>query len=311
MNNRNLTYAFVIVTVFLSGCATHRLGQFEKFSKAGMEYAHAMIVLSEEAGKIAIDADSQKLMTVRSGFLPSEVVNCKKTKGEEVKDDETRKHAYSIQTLALEGYLEELRNFRMHTRLLQKYFSSLNKLASSDIASGVSGNTGQLIEELEKISPSLREAKIRGNPIKKFINETVERSVSSFQQKALEKELKNNATTIERELELQHAYLTVLAIGIEEDLETIIDTKTFYQVEKPYTGRDKLPKNWLNDRRNLMSSKIMIGSIDNAKNAAKQLKSAFVDLVENKIEAEDLNALFRDINNILDLIEVGRSTMTE
>ena len=280
--------------MLLPGCATQRSEQFETFSKVGMGYADAIVVLTEEAGNVAIDADSQVLIMTKDGFSSAEA----------------RKKAYMDHTKALEELLDELRAFHKHTQLLKKYFHSLDKLATSDVASGVSDNTGKLIDGLQAISPSLKEATIGGDPIKTFMTEAVELSISAFQHKALERELQTNAKTIERELELQHAFLSALAIELEADFNVIIKAKTFHEVANPYIAGGKLPRNWLKNRRDLLSSVVMMGSVDNAKEAAKELKNTFVALVGNTIEPEDFDVLFEDVNAMLDLIELIRGATT-
>ncbi len=84
--------------ILIVGCVTHRLNQFEKFSKAGKGYAEAIIVLTEEAANAAIDADSQLLVKDKDKFT-----------------EEDRKSEYVKRTKALKELLSELRKFRKHS----------------------------------------------------------------------------------------------------------------------------------------------------------------------------------------------------
>lgn len=294
MRKLNLVTWIILGTTLLSGCASQRLRQFEEFSIAGKIYAEAIQVLTEEAGNVAIDADSQLLAKDKAVFS--------------IQD---RKTHYVKRTKALEEFLSELRKFRKHSELLKKYFFTLSKLATSDASSGISENAGKLVESLQSISPSLKDATIGEAPVKDYLTQTVQLTVSVFQQKALEIELKKNAAVIERELDLQQAFLSALAIGLEADLKVVLKSKEYVEVAKPYIADGMLPMNWVENRRELISSVVVMGSVDNAEKAAKELKKAFVALVEKKIEPEDFAVLFEDINAMLDIVELVRDTAKE
>ena len=294
MLRKSILLSLLVAMALLSGCSTHRINQFENFAKAGKGYTEAIVVLSEEAGNAAIDTDSHLLIKDRDSF-----------------DETERTSEYSKRTKALKELLSELRKFRKHSDLLKKYFLSLETLATSDAPSGISESAGNLVEELQKVSPALKEATIGEATVKDCATKAVSISVAIFQQKALEKELKANAKTIERELDLQHAFLSALSIELEADLNDLIKIKEYQEVAKPYKEGAKLPEDWVKNRRELLSSVVMMSSVDNAKKAAKELKKTFVALAENKIQPGDFENLFADINSILDLIELVQKTTGE
>ena len=275
----------------ISSCVQHRLTQFENFSNAGIGYSDAILVLTEVAGNEAIDADSIILIKNRDSVSKTE-----------------RSARYLKHTEALNSLLSELSKFREHSGLLKKYFNTLGKLAISNAPSGIAENTGTLIDGLQSLSPSLKATTIGTAPVKDFITQPTELTVSIFKHKSLEKELKKNAKTIERELDLQQAFLSALAIDLKNDLEVVLNSKNYNEVAKPYIADGKLPKNWAENRREVISAYLMIGSVNNAKIAAQELKEVFVALVEKKIEPGDFSVLFEDINAMLDIVELAKKT---
>lgn len=294
MNNKIFFKGIILFVVLTAGCATQRLGQFEDFATAGTGYTEAVIILTEEAGNIAIDADSYLLI--------KDINNLSET-------DRTK--AYLERTEALESLLLELQMFRVHSNLLKRYFQTLYNLTISDAPSSISNRTEELVENLQKISPSLKDATIGDAPVSDFLTKAVSLSISGYQVKVLEDELNRNAAIIERELDLQHAFLSALSIELESDLKVLINTKEYEEIVKPYIAGNKLSKNWVKSRRDLLSSVVVMGSIDNAKNAAKQLHSAFIALVENKIEPHEFGILFEDLNDMIDLVELVRGNTSK
>jgi hypothetical protein len=253
----------IVITIFLTtGCTTQRINQFETFAKAGKGYSDAIDALTIEAGNAAIDTDSQLLIKDRKR-LP----------------EPDRKEIIVARNKALKDLVAELRKFNKHSRLLRRYFSALEKLAISDASTGITENAVKLVDELQKINPDLKNATIGEASVNDFVTQAVPLVVAAFQQAALEKELKKNAKTIERELDLQHAFLAALADGLEADLEAVLKIRAYEEVAKPYIRAGNLPENWADTRREIITTTVMLGSVDNAQKAAKSLQEAFIALV--------------------------------
>ena len=286
---------FLLLLFFTVGCTTQRLNQFGKFAEAGKGYSEAIIALTDEAGNVAIDADSHVLIIARSGLS----------------DSSTRATLYNAKTEVLKDLLTEFRKFRKHNELLKKYFIALNNIATSDASSEISEGTGKIVDELKKISPSIADAQIGDASVRDFTTKISALSVKVYQKKVLEDELEKNATLIAQELDLQHAFLSALAEDMEADLTVILNAKEYDEVSKPYVDKGKLPKSWIKNRRTLLSSYVVMGSVENAKKAAETLGKAFKKLVNNEIEAADFDDLFEDINSMLDLIELVKGNTEE
>jgi len=274
-----------------SGCATHRKGQFIQFAAAGTSYADAIMELTEEAGDLAVDADSILLIKDMEALGP-----------------EGRRKAYTERTKELEGLMLSLATFRSHTSLLKKYFTVLGKLAASEAPAGIAESTGGLVEKLGELSSSLQDAKIGEAPVQDFLSKSTKLIVSHYEQKALEQELRKHAETIQAELNIQQAFLAALAEDVQSDMDTIHKAKSYVDVAKPYFVGGELPKDWQKNRRQLISSVVMKGSVANARAAAKSMQEKFEALTENKITPADFGDLFSDINAMFDLVELVQET---
>jgi hypothetical protein len=277
----------LIAALLITGCATQRAGQFSTFAGAGKSYAEAMLSLTEEAGKTAIDADSEILLQIRKPL-----------------DKQTRLERYQDQTKELKSMLDEMYALRRHTLLLKNYFVALSRLSETAAPTVIGKKTENLVASLQVIHPVLENAGIGETPVKDFIGSAVPIVVSAFRQKALEDELRKNAPLIERELDLQHAVLKALSVELQSDLRIIGKQKENNLVVKPYVAEGAIPDEWKETRREaLTSTQFILVSSDNAAKAADKLKQTFIALVENKTSPDDFDELFTDINAMLDLVE--------
>jgi hypothetical protein len=277
--------------LLLQACATYRINQFKTFSEAGKLYTEAMIELTEEVGNVAIDADSAVLMTSRDTLTVEERTSLLESHTEEVRK-----------------LLTVLHDIREHTLLLKRYFSVLSNLAEPDASAVMREEAIGLTDALLKLSPRLKGATIGEAPVMDFMGGAVPLTVAQFQQAELERELRENAPIVERQLELQHAVLTALAGEMKADLDIVLKQRTYRDIAKPYISEKKLPKNWMKQRREVLSAYVTMASLDNAARAAEDLKKAFVALVERKIDPEDFSELFAEINAMVDIVELAEGS---
>ena len=273
----------------LTGCASTRTQQFRTFAEAGGDYARAAEALAQEAGGAAVDADSYILLKDR----PELTV-------------EDRERMYTEHTLALKDYLAELRRYQQHCRLLGRYFSAVRELAASGDPDSLAEATGRVVDRLQRISPDLKRATV-GYPVRDYLSEAVRLSMASFRSDALEEELRQHAVAIERELDLQYAFLAALTEDLQADLRAIRRMREADEVAQPFLGERSLPRGWLATRRELMRSEETVESVANARQAAEELRRAFIKLVEGDFGDEDMEALFEDIHGLIDLVDLMRN----
>jgi hypothetical protein len=277
----------IVACSLLVGCASGRINQFKSFAEAGTAYSDAVVALTEQSGKIAIDADSLILMKGRTRLSP-----------------EARGKKIITHNNLLKERMEILGKLRRHAQLLRSYFVSLAALANSDAPSGIGTSIEEAVKALGGLSKEIKQAKVGEVPIANFVGDVTKIVVAKFQNKALKKELKLRAKDIERELDLQHAAFEAMAEQIRTDLKIVLNRQEALEVVDPYKDpRDTLPRDWKERRREILTTTLSSSAIDAAADAAKNLKAAFVSLVENRFTAVDYQALIKDVGEIISLIE--------
>ena len=198
-------------------------------------------------------------------------------------------------------------DIKLHARLLRTYFQALGSLAESDAPEGIGAGATEVVKQLGNISPKIKEAKIGEAPVADFIGPAVKIVAKNFQRAALDNELYIRSSVIERELELRiPAALQAITRTMREDLRVQLNQRMFKEVFAPYTKDVTLPKDWTQKRKVNLTSEVSVAAADAAANAAKDLKTAFISLVEGGFTLSDLPAVINDINAILDLVELAK-----
>ncbi len=270
------------------GCTTARVNYFKSFAEAGTAYSDAVSTLTQQSGQVAIDADSLILMKARDDLQPSE-------RGPTIVEHDN----------LLRERLRILGMVRRHAQLLRSYFVSLAALANSDAPSGIGTSTEGVINALGGLNREIGEAKVGGEPIAKFAKGAATIIVAQFQNAALENELKLRSKAIEREIDLQQAAFDAIAAQVRTDLQIALNRQESLEVVDPFKEPNKnLPGDWLTRRREILSANLSLEAITAAADAARNLKSSFVALVENRFSPVDYQAMVKDISEIVTLIEM-------
>ncbi len=281
----------VLVAVLLvagAGCANYRVDHFRTFAEAGRGYGRAIVVLSEEAGHVAIDADSELLLKDRDLFTVDE-----------------RREIYRQRTEALREILQTLQALRQHALLLDRYFTLLARMADPATPTEIARESAIIIAALRELHPQLSDRALEGRLTEELLDQARPLVVSGFLRRGLARELRANAALIEHELEMQRAVLATLAADLQNDLQVLADAQAYREVARPYVEDGRLPANWQRRRREVLSSYISMAAVDNAVQAAAELQHAFRATVENRMQPEDWPKVFAEINAMLDLVEVA------
>ncbi len=280
----------ILAIILLSSCVSQQLNRFSGFADAGSSYCEAMHKLTREAGLIAIDADSELLLEDRDLFSQDE-----------------RREIYKERTQALEELLATLSSIRDHTSLLERYFTSLSQLSGTKSQSALNGQLESVISSLRSIHPGLENASIGNASVKDFMGAASPMMISVFKQKKLGEELRKNGATIERELELQQALLTALTEQMKSDLELMLKMKDFQTVSQPFINAARMPDNWKEKRKEILTTYLMLDAADKARSAAGELKNAWLNLLGSSDGIPDFRLLFDDIGAMIDLVEMVRN----
>jgi hypothetical protein len=277
--------------LLLSGCVS-RVSQFKDFGEAGGLYADTMDKFLRESGAVSIDASSAYFINHRSNLI--------------IGDDDGAVKAFEDNTKLLKERLRILNDIADHNQLLKSYFKALTNLAGSNAGTEIAAGTKGIVDELSKLNRRISKATLGEDPIGSLVGPLTELAVASFQQAALEKELKKNAKTIERELALQVAAMKAVAAIWKSDQEIIAQGNLKNNTEQFFKVNDALPKNWATDRKAVLTASTSAELANSASEAANKLKTAFEKLVSkgDKASIEDIPLLVNDLNKVLDMIEL-------
>ena len=284
---RSLALAIILVLpVAGSACATARLNHFKAFADAGAAYSQAVTLVLEEAGASAIAADSMVLARVRPNL-----------------SEEQRGQTILENTQLLRERLALLGDLARHAKLLEWYFDALGALAQSDSPSGIGAAAAGVVDSLGKVSGRIAGAKIGETAVSDFVGRAAEIVVARFQLAALERELGENAGTIERELDIQRAALAAVTEQMQTDLQALLLQRETTEVVRPFVADSALPADWARRRREVLQAGMAVTRVTAAADAAEKLRISFISLVEGRLVAADLPALTGDISDVVTLIE--------
>lgn len=267
-----------------SACATARVGQFDAFARAGIQFTNAVTPVVDEAFETAVATDTLLLLRAR----------------EDLTDSAERLERLQSSDEVLRRRLRILNDVQRHVALLKSYFVAIRALAQTDEASGITTATQDLVGNLGQLNERISAGIPRVNG---FLGRGVSVAVSRFQSAALNRELQANADTIERELDLQRAALMAIGDQMRADLESQFAAQYSERVELPYSRDGVLSPDWSRRRMEAFRHQELLTSLGAAADAAHSLRVAYVALVEDRLDATGIQLLLDDIQRIITLAE--------
>jgi hypothetical protein len=275
-----------------SNCASARLTSFHDFSKAGVSYVKAAERVLNDAGTAAIRSDTAVLIAARP-----------------VLSEEERRDRIVTANELLRDRLRILEDIRRHGRLLQEYFEALAALADGKTPASASAAAQGAFKALTGLSESIRRAQIGEATIGKLVSIVAEPVVAGFKAGALEHELRQRAGAIANELALQQAALQAIAGMLTVDVQAQMNLEESQEIVAPYARNAALARSWADARERLLETTAALENADAAAHAAGALRQAFVSLVQNRFDTAALQALFDDIDSVVDVAEaVGKGS---
>jgi hypothetical protein len=291
---RTLSCVFAVgATILLNGCATARLNQFRSYAQAGVAYTKASQTLTDQAGAAAIGADSALLVKNRADLPPDE-----------------RRKAVMTSNLLLKDRLAILHQLSGHAQLLRDYFQTIADMADSNAGSDLGTAAKGAYNSIAALGKPLQSAQIGSEKVADFIPAVINIVVANIKVNALNKELKERAPLIERELATQEAVLTALAKDLRGNLTIKLNIDETQSIIGPYASADPLPPDWVAQREQVLTARVAVESATDAAHAAKSLRESFARLVAGTLTAEAISDMIQDINSILDLASKIKGTQS-
>jgi hypothetical protein len=194
--------------------------------------------------------------------------------------------------------------------LLESYFETLQALADSDAPESAGLAAKGVFDSIAKLSPAIRTASIGDVHVEQLIPPVTSFIVGRMKLKALENELKARSPAVERELALQEAALTAITRDLETDLMAKLKNRQT-EVHGQFAGDGNLGDAWAEHRRQVLQAQVSAQSAGKAAEAAAELRTAFVALVERRLTEPSIQQVIANINSVLDLIDQIRKVESE
>jgi hypothetical protein len=290
---------FLSLILIATGCA--RTDQYRQLAVAGSTYTAAADKLLITTRNLGIDSSSEALL--RSNRTLGKMQSAKTLNKEE-------RIAQSLEiygkTKAVdEEIIETITRLRGHSRLLSRYFLTLNKLAASDSPEAIS-------IEMQGITTSLNQVGtlLRGSPIitnQGLITTATSAIVAADIRTSLKEEFERSHELIINELDTQERMLIGLSVVLGNAMEEIIDAQEKRLVEDPFVEQTDMTlenqAQWINDRRSLLITKATVTELTTAQDLVAKLRGAFIEVVQGNSEV-DFDTLILDISTFFSLIEL-------
>lgn len=289
--------AFVLIaSMLLAGCASSaRINQFQAFAELGHRHQVALGGVIDQAVASNIDANSQELLDIREQKVPA------KSWGPGPSGDEI----LDTNNIAVIETTRQYAAIKRHAALLDEYFQKLGALAAYD-SQPIANSTSATVEAIQALSPKLQAMK--GLPA--AAGAVAQVVVNGVKGRLLERELRANGDVIHRELELQERVLAFIAARIAADQELLTQRKILDRLAVPFgdLSRPDVPGDWIAARRELLLSQAVAAEpAEEAARLSRQLRRAYLQLLEGKLTPEDVSSLASDLSRLLALIDVVTS----
>lgn len=286
----------LIVSILLSGCASSaRINQFQAFAELGHRHQVALGSVIDQAVASNIDANSQELLDIREQKVPAKSWGSGPS-GDEILD---------TNNLAVIETTRQYAAIKRHAALLDEYFQKLGALAAYD-SQPIANSTSATVEAIQALSPKLQAMK--GLPA--AAGAVAQVVVNGVKGRLLERELRTNGDVIHRELALQERVLVFIAARIAADQDLLTQRKILDRLAVPFgdLNQPDVPGDWIAARRELLLSQAVAAEpAEEAARLSRQLRRAYLQLLEGKLTPEDVSSLASDLSRLLALIDVVTS----
>jgi|GEM_PF-897006 len=255
----------LLVLLAVGGCAGPSNEQIAQIAQSGEVFAAHVPRVYDVAFESAVDRDSSDLANQR-----------KNAKGRPAAVQNAVMAAYVGNTDALAQRLDQFNTMKSHARLLDKYFTKLNAVASGGGSAAAGEAATGAADQLEKLAPSIKDLSIGGKAVSGFVGPLVSLGVSTFTNSQLQAHLKASGPKVQEAIALQGAMFALL-LDLERDrAKATADAK----VKVAFDAFDQpLPSTWSAERLKSLKPAPITNALSAARDAADQLQSNYEQLV--------------------------------
>ena len=286
--------------LLLSGCisSSQKIQYGRDLSTSGIRYAKAVNGLLDVTIDRVIDFDSSEAIRIRKRA-----------------DESTLKQKIQERDSLQLDLLNELNSFRRYTQQLKVYFLNLQALANSP----VQAESGSAVREL---SESVRNAnnEIRSNSSIRLSEEEMDGIAALSQSVAkgvhaakIDAALRRDAKVIGEQLLLHEKLLANLTGMLTDRTEIESDEFRNTRVTGPYINKKvEIGDQGKKDRKRWLKSQFTSESLNKAKEAARQLRTVWEQILQGRSDPGSITLLLQDINEFVLIInEINEANESE
>jgi hypothetical protein len=284
-SNRLLVLSCLILV--LSGCVgpSQQIQQGKDLSTSGIQYANAVNGLLDVTIDRVIDFDSTEALKIRKRML-----------------EEMLKESIQERDSALLDLIKELNSMRRYTQQLKIYFLNLQSLANSPLQEETGSAVLELSESIEASNKKIKEkATIKlSNKEKEGIAALSQSVAKGVHAAKINAALRRDAKVISEQLLLQEKLLDILTEMLVDRFNIENDEFRNLKVIGPYTKKQvKIGEQWKKDRKSWLKSQFTIESLNKAKEASRQLRSVWEQILQGRSDPASITLLLQDINEFV------------
>lgn len=279
-----ISIAAIAIALLGSGCATTQtIQQGRDLSTSAIAYSDATAALLELTTDRVIEFDTDELIKTRRGENPRQMITDKNQ--------------------AVSDVIGEIRKFQAQTKLLKAYFQNLQALADSPVKDDVGGSVQSLSDSISKLNKVLDgpdgKEKLTDDQ-KKQIGALAGLVAQSIQAEKIKNALTRDAEVIGKYLALQELQITQISEILRDRFSAENDLFGNRDVIAPYVDQNRpLPDKWAENRAKWLKTQFVNQQLSTAREAAKQLRGVWTDVLQGKNDINSLRSLISDVNDFV------------
>lgn len=204
---------------------------------------------------------------------------------------------------AVSDLIGEISKFQVQTKLLKAYFQNLQALADSPVKDDIGGSVQSLSDSISKLNKALDgpdgKEKLTDDQ-KKQIGALAGLVAQSIQAEKIKNALARDAEVIGKYLALQEVQITQISEILRDRFNAENDLFGNRDVIAPYVDQSKpLPDKWAANRTKWLKTQFVNQQLSTAREAAKQLRGVWIDVLLGKNDINSLRSLTSDVNDFV------------
>ena len=279
--------ACVLLLALLHGCATQTLQRTGAFSRAGVDYADAVVDFVDAHLQSRIDTNSKDALRARRQLVDARL------------DADLPRTLEGFDAEAFEAVRQAAR-LRDSLRTLHAYFEALNALAAPNAGAEAGASLKALATSISDFNTVVSgDAKLFGSEQLGHVDRVGRLAVRAAVAAQVRDALERDKRAIAWQLAWQERALRILVepmrVQFERDLEQFRRAK----VVEPFASATARPDTaWINDRRRWIQAKFQVDAFAKAKAAAERMRAEWEAILEGRSDVQSLRLALAELRDL-------------